>query len=119
MREIKFRAKSGKDGEWEYFDFNSESEVRELSYRIQKGWTVGLGQYTGLKDKNGKEIYEGDIVKNAWPHPYFIEYSKDWGAYMTVEKHGLNDSQAEYDYLSNRKDVEIIGNIYENPELLK
>ena len=72
-----------------------------------------LMKYTGLKDKNGKEIYEGDIVEYddvLWT----IEYSKEDGAFI------LNS----YDILENFRNtdskwVEVIGNIYENPNLLQ
>lgn len=74
-----------------------------------------LGEYTGLKDKNSKEIYEGDVV--AWntgekfvvrwfvPHAKFL--------YRYIKKgYGIDNDAGSHE-------VEIIGNIYENPELLK
>lgn len=80
-----------------------------------------LMQYTGLKDKNGKEIYEGDIVKDGWlkgMRPFVVEWktiqansdSSTWypgtGFNVALDK----DSPNTY---------EVIGNIYENPELLE
>lgn len=74
---------------------------------------VTLMQYTGLKDKEGKEAYEGDII--IWTHPndefpltHEVEFNNDLSSYM------LGGS-----YLYEADEIEIIGNIYQNPELLE
>lgn len=79
-----------------------------------------LMQYTGLKDKNGKEIYEGDIVinKNSESLAYENTSTVDWhnnisGFTVIFEEIGEDKILGLYEHL------EIIGNIYENPELLK
>ena len=77
-----------------------------------------LIEYTGLKDKNGKEIYEGDILK--WENPqgesceyYIIEWHIcGWSSVWTG---GVGIGE----YLEDTSDFEVIGNIYENKELLK
>jgi len=75
-------------------------------------------QYTGLKDKNGKEIYEGDIISD---HVGIgeVEYVERHAAFRV----NYHDGQAKwfYDYFlqGERESIEWIGNIYENPELLE
>lgn len=79
---------------------------------------VELMQYTGLKDKNGKEIFEGDILLYlrkskrivSYKNGAFIRYYGNYNEYL------LYDSFIEDGYLT---DYEVIGNIYENPELLE
>ena len=81
---------------------------------------VDIIQYVGLKDKNGKEIYEGDIVKfmDCCKEEFrgYIEYSKDkFTAYREPKSFAMASNQTHDLY----GDFEIIGNIYENPELVK
>lgn len=110
MREIKFRAWDGEaisfpltigDIVSGHLDWNDENPPI-------------LMQYTGLKDKNGKEIYEGDVVK--YISPEFVGkvcYTTYGGRYELEEKKG--GTIYHHNFLGN--EVEIIGNIYENPNL--
>lgn len=116
-REIKFRA-------WDkrVKAFASPSHIYIEATGSLRGWgdkllekdRFILQQYTGLKDKNGKEIYEGDIVKGEY-RTYQIEYT---GAAFRLKT--TDDSLPDLlPVLENTDRIEVIGNIYENPELLK
>lgn len=91
------------------------AEVHSNGKGDHKRWysTVELMQSTGLKDKNGTEIYEGDIVENSYKEIGFIKNSKDAFCFNRKERNF---------YLSGigaGRPFKILGNIYENPELLE
>lgn len=104
MREIKFRA----------WDKEQKKMLDDVSTWTDDftGMLIALMQYTGLKDKNGKEIYEGDIVK----------YKNDKPDKVIFENGGFMTSRFYHRTPNNWKilldELEVIGNIYENPELL-
>jgi len=135
MREIKFRAwvdcpdiREVVTGKHKAF---MHDEVDDIDFRygnlyFGQGFYcplkyVTLLQYTGLKDKNGKEIYEGDIIKNGSTYPNDPKYitivwnERDGAFHGKVGVGRLPMSCAHWFY----GDCEVIGNIYENPELLK
>jgi uncharacterized phage protein (TIGR01671 family) len=124
MREIKYRAwvlceheasmkdvvvlsMKGKDGEKEDEFIVTYGNCQYYTHEYT------LMQYTGLKDKNGKEIYEGDVLKSP---SKILEVGYDAGQTLFYD-HDMQIARAT-NYIENLKWVEIIGNIYENPELL-
>ena len=77
-----------------------------------------LMQYTGLKDKKGKEIYEGDILKlESWVGTQQVAFIE--GAFCLADKDGNYVGDIHYIHHAGIMQSEIIGNIYENPELIK
>ena len=135
MRTIKFRGKSLATGEWLHGShFNDGAEDYILpnlpsgaidyeSYQVDQNT---IGQFTGLFDKNCKEIYEGDIVKHPYIDPIFQDLveTKDGvtsevvfhdGAF--VIKYDINDHIYLCDF-TRHNHAEVVGNIYDNPELL-
>jgi len=122
QRTIKFRAWDKK-----YKEFIGEDQFYIYPNGIITAWDedgerfledVILMQYTGLKDKNGKEIYEGDILK--WGNTVsFVVWCLDSWRFNSYMEQGTSNL---YDYVNTttKKEIaEVIGNIYENPELLK
>lgn len=80
-----------------------------------------LMQFTGLRDKNGKEIYEGDVLSTEADPPRIceIKYDDKFGAFMVGwQPHAFYSKLAEYAYFNN-DEIKVIGNIHENPELVK
>lgn len=111
MREIKFRAKKLGSNEWTY---GGIANLRNVAIFIEiKSET--LGQYIGRKDKNGKEIYEGDVLKGCWGEILWVYYDKDYLQFRAKTKTGNN----AIDYYGELNKLEVIGNIYDNPELLE
>ena len=109
MRKIKYRAWDSTENlmySWEKLDEYDTDGVLCL-VDILNGKIKGVIplEYTGLKDKNGKEIYEGDIVKSDYYH--FNRITVEWN---TEHWH-------PFSYQYGARHFEIIGNIYENPEL--
>ena len=87
-----------------------------LSIRDAKFNDVELMQYTGLKDKNNKEIYEGDILFESFGERYYKVVFENGG--FRAEFKGDFDEHS-FDLIDVAQGCEIVGNIYENPELME
>jgi hypothetical protein len=116
IREIKFRAWDDINKKFPFIGFSIVGEVTvfnlDRQYELKHLLKLEITQFTGLKDKNGKEIYEGDIcyMNDILCHVVFEE-----GAFLLQSKK-LQESFCMYEYIYNK--FEVIGNIFENPELL-
>lgn len=140
MRTVKFRSKRLTDGRWVYGDLihadkglvniwtndafgNNPEDVDECGEEVKVD-PCTIGQYTGLHDKDDKEIYEDDIVKAPLLDPIFCDVLADVFDYAPVSFHNGAFVVAYYEgrhkvYLQDLYDkVEVIGNIHDNPELL-
>ena len=148
MREILFRAKRKDNGEWiEGFTlfkpdqhlYMFKTALGEITYDLHYNITAitgrkepffvevipeTVGQYTGLTDRNGVKIFEGDVVRECDKNCAIEEFRYDIGKVFYHEKDArfLLTSQRFPDCWANMsvyREYEVIGNIYDNPELLK
>lgn len=141
MREILFRGQSIDDSEWfegnlqktyycnEFTNFKMEEEYRITEYNYNPDSMSGfeeivipdtVGQYTGLTDKNGTKIFEGDIVKyeTSTAHFHNAEVVYDMGSFALK----FSEKFAKYPQhriLRCKLYCEVVGNIYDNPELIE
>ena len=142
MREILYRGKRVDTGEWIYGYYVKQSKhacfasglkCQHFIYKdvfldfnlggIQEFGVIPetVGQYTGLTDKNGKKVFEGDIVKWDYPcnseHFYQVKYDAGCACFTTSRIHNSDVIDCIFDNDGNH--CEVIGNIHDNPDLLK
>ena len=129
MREIKFRAKEiGSEGKWRVGDLHitaTKPHIHSLSnkYLIK---IETIGQFTGLRDSIGREIYEGDIIRSfdrkGEPIIHYLLYDNEEAGFVAVLKGSAKGDFGYgrcYQQWITECEKEIIGNIYDDPELLK
>jgi YopX protein len=107
MREIKFRAWDGKKMCY------SEDQLSRI-FNEQTDWQT-IMQYTNLKDKHGKEVYERDVIVVGTTDSR--GFSQGWSAEVEFSEKGVRLKDTDL-WRYNPEIIEVIGNIYENPELL-
>ena len=113
MRKIAFRAWDSEEKNFIYFDA-LEGILSECDETYRRRCVGQFEQFTGLHDKNDKEIYEGDILENPdHEEAFVVEYHEGMAGYI-----GWGDDKIAGCYLITGDEIEIIGNIHENPELL-
>lgn len=140
MREIKFRGKRIDNGEWIYGLLNVYQDKLYVTWEIIEApsmenpaglWShfhyevdpKTIGQYTGLIDKNGLEVFEGDIVIHPYDNAQQIVFGKIGydGRWNGLTGFGFKNDDYDFIELQWYNDpelIEVIGNIHENPELL-
>ncbi len=137
-REIKFRGKvvhhdsmTNPDDGWVYGFYDQDlynGEIKHYIISCPMIWRVipeTVSQYTGLKDKNGKEIYEGDILVSKcleYVTGYLeVLWSDEVAAFLAEDYNEYRQTTGNLEYLSgfDTKFYTICGNIHDNPELLK
>lgn len=142
MREILFRGKRVDNGEWMEGDLIQSRDKTYIhpkanSFRVSETglsklivlrevYPETVGEYTGLTDKNGKKIFEGDILQDKFGQIKIVDYSDEWGAFRTCFVRALNDEGKIVATVGGASFVgtiwrkyEVIGNIHDNPELLE
>lgn len=129
-REIKFRGKSVLNDEWIYGDLVHRINIPKTISPVQiNGIGVKedtIGQFAGLFDKNGKEIYEGDIISVNGKYPKLVKYIDDYACFCLANITDLNKKwispwqQVSPSWWNDfKREIRVIGNMYDHPELIK
>ena len=130
MRDILFRGKRTDNGEWVYGLLcrvgDTYANIRRMDTAVLYSvLTNTIGQFTGLTDKNGRKIFEGDIIHLEYSQVFFggvyfgeytAEVSYKEGCFITDGTNNGDEIETPLSGFDN-DEVEIIGNIHDNPEL--
>lgn len=118
MREIIFRGKSIESGEWLYGDYAPRTSLYHANIFTKENYLEGVavdeetvGQYTGLTDKNGRRIFEGDIIADK-NELFSVRWSEKISGFVAVGEHRMQPSMNQ----GTMKYCEVVGNIYDNDE---
>lgn len=137
MREILFRGLHRRKGEkvklngmpvegmWVYGGYCQYNAERGIIYQKEpfnkfSVYADSVGQYTSLTDKNGKMIFEGDVLRlvyNGTEHIYVVIWDNDDLGFKATN--GQENYGKEFEYLGCCEELEVIGNIHDNPELIE
>ena len=134
MREILFRGKDPKEGGWVTGYYTVMWGVPHIVDVCNENLAYGvipesIGQYTGVEDKNGVGIYEGDILRREFTDPVEdsgVDVCHAWVEYRNDNTHGSGFFLIDPEYggvdtldLVNCREFRVVGNIHDNPELLE
>lgn len=121
MREIIFRGKSIESGEWLYGDYAPRTSLYHANIFTKENYLEGVavdeetvGQYTGLTDKNGRRIFEGDIIADK-NELFSVRWSEKISGFVAVGEHRMQPSMNQ----GTMKYCEVVGNIYDNDESMQ
>lgn len=124
MREIEFRAYHPSTNDMVFFsgkDFCDQHIAHHFGLLLQNKHPEGtdlLMQFTGLRDKNGVKIFEGDIIDDHIGRGV-VEFSDNYGAFKVNYKNGIGKWFIDYSLRGERESIEVIGNIHQHPNLLE
>ena len=141
MREIVFRGKRAKDGKWvDGSLFSSMTGQKFIRWEVEDDGAIEeivqyevnpetIGQFTGLTDKNGKRVFEGDIVCADTGRRWFNGICTDYTQYVVVVYNSqkarfeilgkLGESHKALDQVIDKCSATVVGNIHDKPELLE
>lgn len=119
MDEIKFRGRSVHTGKMiigSYAIIDNENYIIDFNCHLERIVPFTISQYIGIKDMNGKEIYEGDIIEDKNYDLYVVSYDKENAQFFCFDLK-IKTNISFLFFINNY--ISVIGNIYDNPELIK